>query len=68
MTTRRTIEAVYEAYDLGQVPVIQFPRPQWEMAPTGDFDVVTFRLSVAPNAFHRLMQRVFFGFVWRKLK
>jgi len=43
------------------------PRPKWALQFVKDPMGVTFNLPKAPNAFHRWMQRVCFGFVWKKI-
>lgn len=48
--------------------VVQGPEPKWRMALTGNFHDVCIHLFGAPNWFHRLMQRLFFGFRYERLK
>lgn len=38
---------------------------KWEFLPTGHSELIV-HLRHAPCLFHRWMQRIFFGFKWRK--
>lgn len=49
------------ASDCKFVCMQQPPSPKWRFAPTGDF-FVSIYIPKAPNAFHRFMQWLFFGF------
>ena len=49
------------------VTQFQQPEPTWQWAPTGHFKDVVFNVTEAPNAFHRFMQRVCFGFKCRPI-
>jgi hypothetical protein len=42
-------------------------KTKWTMQFVEDPMGLTFHLPKAPNAFYRFMQRVFLGFVWKKL-
>jgi hypothetical protein len=41
---------------------LKLPETFWELAPTGEFYILTIRIRNAPNVFHRVMQRVVLGF------
>jgi hypothetical protein len=47
--------------------IIELQPPKFELrfAPDSDFVIFT---AKAPNRFHRIMQRLFFGFVWSDIK
>jgi len=40
----------------------------WEMAPTGNFDVLSIHNIAAPCWFHRKMQRFILGIKWRRVE
>ena len=43
--------------------------PKWEWTPVGNFEVMSYRgISRPPWWGHRLMQRICFGFKWRKMR
>ena len=43
-----------------------FPKPTWQYSLDPNFSVL-YNVPNAPNAFHRWMQKLCFGIVWRKL-
>jgi hypothetical protein len=51
----------------GAFRVARPPEYKWECAPTGDFNTFRIMSATAPNAFHRLMQRLVLGVKYRKI-
>lgn len=49
------------------VSISQPPEPRWTMQLCGSADLM-WRLVKAPNAFHRMMQRICLGIVWTPIK
>ena len=47
--------------------ISDYPKPEWKMAPTGDFFSLTLHIHKAPNRFYRFMQRVILGIRYEKL-
>ncbi len=47
--------------------VFKHRKVEWRWSPCGDFDSISIYVYTAPNAFHRLMQRLFLGIKWEKI-
>ena len=50
------------------VSLFKAPIYKWQCAPTGDFFALSLHFEKAPNAFHRLMQRLVLGIKYRRIK
>ncbi len=47
--------------------MIELPEPTWEFSFESTWRV-RWQTTAAPNAFHRFMQRVLLGIVWRRIQ
>jgi hypothetical protein len=56
-----------ELEKLGGFRIVNNPVMKWKWAPTGDFFQCSVLGEKAPCWFHRLMQRLFFGFRYERI-
>jgi len=57
-----------KGHKTGDIVFRVYPAHLFEYAPTGDYFSLTISISSAPNALHRAMQRIAFGFKYRMIK